>query len=104
MTVLEALKAARELISVPERWTQGVYARGPDGRPVHPDDPEATCFCALGAVLRVGGKCRWDKFVNPLYIETECTQHTVAGVNDDLGHPAVMALFDRVIAKLETQQ
>src|SRR6185369_2434153 len=48
----------RELLSGPEKWVQGVYAKGyvDDNlgdtilRAVEPDDPKAHCWCLVGAI------------------------------------------------------
>lgn len=50
--VLDVLKAGRELIADPERWTQGTYARDADGNRVYYDSPAAVCWCSQGAVLK----------------------------------------------------
>ncbi len=57
MTALEALIAARELISAPERWTQNAYARDRTGRPVLATGNRAVCWCGDGALYRVTYPC-----------------------------------------------
>lgn len=43
----------KELLSSPEKWTQGTYARDAlGGRPVPPLDEDAVCFCLIGAVRK----------------------------------------------------
>lgn len=54
-TPLEVLVKARNLISTPERWTQGAFARRADGTNTDVDDPKATAWCSLGAVSKAGG-------------------------------------------------
>lgn len=51
---------AWQLIEKPENWTQGDTARRRNGEPTRPEDPEATCWCAFGALV----KCyiRTDEF------------------------------------------
>lgn len=52
-TVLDVLKAARELLSDESKWTQGDLVRAADGR--YLDDvhsPEAACFCLVGGIDR----------------------------------------------------
>jgi hypothetical protein len=41
----------KELLSTPDRWTQGWFAKIGDF-PTNVDNPEATCFCLLGALSR----------------------------------------------------
>src|SRR5438046_8588511 len=43
---------ARELITRPGSWVQGGLAFTRDGRGVEPTDPEASQFCAVGALIR----------------------------------------------------
>ena len=45
----------QELLSTPNRWTQGTLARASDGRKVSPEHPEAVAWCLVGAVLRCYG-------------------------------------------------
>jgi hypothetical protein len=49
-TYREVLAAARERISSPDRWTQGLYAVDAQGERVKPRDPSACCWCLLGAL------------------------------------------------------
>lgn len=46
------LVRARELIADPEHWTQDNYATDNAGFPVLPFEPDAYCYCILGAVDR----------------------------------------------------
>jgi hypothetical protein len=46
------LRAAARLIGKPGKFAQGTLARRADGTPCSPLDPEASCFCGLGAVVR----------------------------------------------------
>lgn len=50
----ETLTKAADLLTPEGKWTQGAYARGKSGRSVHEHSPSAVCFCALGALWRVG--------------------------------------------------
>ena len=43
------LAKMRELLSSKERWTQGAFARDTSGGSVDLDDPDAVCFCLVGA-------------------------------------------------------
>src|SRR5690242_7058396 len=47
------LRAARELVQ--RGWTQGWYARDKTGRAVGWDHPEASCWCASGAIYKAVG-------------------------------------------------
>lgn len=101
--MLETLKAARALIADPKHWTRGTFARDANGEPCASGAVEAVCFCALGALKRVAPS--WtlvDAIQQHIYnLDREALMLGVAGINDNLGHAAVLALFDRVIAHLE---
>ena len=47
-TQLLALKTARDLLN--RGWCQFDFARDSQGNPVGPNHPDATCFCAVGAL------------------------------------------------------
>lgn len=46
------LRNARQVIATENQWTQGRYARTRAGSPVTHQDPDAVCFCAVGALRR----------------------------------------------------
>lgn len=104
MTTLEILKAARELISVPERWTRDYYAKTEDGLNVASNDPRAVKWCALGAIERGGKHDRGASSDTEDFIEKLIgnPSRSLASFNDSHTHPDVLALFDRAIAKLES--
>ena len=55
--VARVLRAARERIATPERWTQGEYARTDKGDALPADDilsRRASCWCAVGALRAAG--------------------------------------------------
>jgi hypothetical protein len=43
---------AYELLSSPEKWTKGAYARDEEGVSISCKSPEAVQFCSLGAIER----------------------------------------------------
>lgn len=105
MNTLEVLKAARERIAVPERWTQGRAAVDAAGESCYAASPMARAWCLLGAIYWVApddSECR-----------VECVRHLSAGniedgalvaFNDSHKHSEVLALFDKAIARLESEQ
>ena len=102
MTPLETLKAARQLISDPAKWTQGVQARDEHGEQVPHSDRAAYCFCIMGAVNRV--KPLWKKLDALLALSKITRRDFAASVpefNDTHTHAEVLALFDAAIAELE---
>jgi len=101
MTPLETLKAARQLISDPAKWTQGEYARDADGNGVRAWSEDATCFCAYGAIQRFTEA--EDSGVD-FFLKKACAdkfQLDVVTLNDTHTHAEVLALFDAAIAELE---
>lgn len=53
--ILEQLRETRELLSVPERWTQDQNAKTAAGEYCFTSSPDATCFCLFGGLLKVAG-------------------------------------------------
>ena len=89
MTTLEILKAARELLAVPERWTKGALARSQNGDDVNPKSSEAAhSFCIVGAIGR--SNIDYDSF--DLAYWNDAPERT---------HAEVLARFDEAIVKLE---
>lgn len=103
MTTLEILKAARELLAGPGRWTRGKYARKTDGGPAIMDGgygfaSDACQWCAAGAIQKVTGlTIEPDAVLDALAVENlVCFNDDVAESVDD-----VLRLFDQAIARLE---
>ena len=96
-TTKEILTEARSLITDPDKWTKGVFARTADHhRAAVPFEADATCWCAWGALENAYGG-----FVNndhPAYVSLrEAMGGGVANFNDDHTHPEVIGAFDRAI-------
>lgn len=118
----EVLRAARELISVPERWTQGSMGRTADGAIYSPLDNtdferfiklEAVCFCAMGAVFHCASdELHGESSVKQLAAaihddaDEELFRDVVADFNDSIRttHDKVLAAFDRAIALAEQSE
>ncbi len=105
MTPLETLRAARQLISDPAKWTQGEMARDADGNGISANNDLATCYCSFGAI----------QFVNKESTQIAASRHldhlclskfgiSVDVFNDTHTHAEVLALFDAAIAELEAVQ
>ena len=121
MTPADVLRAARERISTPERWTKGVYAIDSDGCAVDTSDRRACAWCALGA-LAASLPCRDPDILGmrtPLFDEARALlsagvprnagvrscHWSVSFWNDAPGrtHAEVLATFDRAIALAEAE-
>ena len=100
MTTLEILKAARELLSVPERWTKRVSARATDGKSCPIDSPNATCWCIVGALGKITDYALPDECTDVL---REGLPGSLVSFNDapERTHAEVLARFDEAIARLE---
>lgn len=98
-TARGVLVAAQALIADPESWTKKDHARMTqpdtltDGGPVLPTDPDASCWCVDGAVLRAlsGPQGRIDRddeileqfSFSPLYVEAcDVLREAVEAVRD----------------------
>lgn len=96
---IETLRKMRELLSVPERWTQRRCARNENGFEVPPDSPGAVCFCLIGAAGKVTGN-----FGLPLDVLDKLTFPEPCSVWQDAPgrtHAEVIDLLDRAIAQSE---
>lgn len=93
MNTLETLKAARELISDPKRWTQKTSARDSKGRPTFADEEEAVCWCAIGALSHVNR----EKLITCCGVLESVMPVGIATFNDSHTHEEVLALFDKAI-------
>jgi hypothetical protein len=99
------LRRAREIISDPEKWTQGTYARDGYEAPIDPGDGLACCWCALGAIAKAAiemnaqpgdGSAAVDKL-------QVLAGSPVCSLNDHgprfEAHAAVLSLFDKALAQ-----
>lgn len=95
-SALEILIAARELISVPERWTKGAMARDARGNSVPVGSKVANQFCSKGAVLHSCNRAGGGYFEAIRYLGL-AMHDLVARWQDEHEHPEVLAAFDRAI-------
>lgn len=100
----EILVRARKLISTPEKWTQGTYARDKANNSTPYSSRQAVCFCTSGAIHRAHIELGEDLSDAPfavLSLYSPITKRNgIAYWNDmtDRRHSEVLALFDRAIA------
>jgi hypothetical protein len=92
----EILTAAQELIRNPKHWTQGAYARDAQGGKVGALNPNAVCWCMSAAIIKCGGSEKFGLGLNEQLVEVFKGESGPVHTNDDKGHAAVMALFDRL--------
>ena len=122
------LRAVRALLTPPEAWTTGSYARNFWGHPCGVFDPSARCWCLEGAVARVTGSCWGEGPINvrrkgPYRSGEALINHremrelerllpptpsfgnkhlNPANFNDSSTHAKILRLLDRAIAKVES--
>ncbi len=103
MTAIEILKAARETLSTPDRWTKKMYAKDATGKSVSYCDPRATCFCVNGALMKAES-C----FTSPGYLPASEALRVIVGPsipswNDapETTHADVLDALDRAIGSLQ---
>lgn len=99
------LTLARDIIAAPGAFTKGVFARGPDGYRCDWTNPGATCYCAVGALLKAEVELRLDH--NDTYMRVAQKLNSVGNIgingldvfNDLPGttQEDVVALFDKTI-------
>lgn len=107
MTPAEVLRAARERISTPERWTRDAFARDPEGWAIDPKHERACAWCTLGAICSVlpGTDPDPGDGRGPLFdaaralLARAIGRELVAWWNDNpvRTHAEVLAAFDRAI-------
>jgi hypothetical protein len=106
--VWELLQKAADMIADPEDWTQGSeYDHSPEGRTRH---------CAMGAVIECATTMDNPRLIhdaNNLLNEVSFELFpglivsdqfgSIVRVNDDLGHEAVMQVFEKAIVRAQEQ-
>jgi len=109
-SALTVLREARELISDPKRWTRAELARDATQHGVRANSVGATCWCALGAVLKVTDTKLayqvWDFPATKVLMraaKSEFGPYDIPAVNDLLGHEATIRMFDAAIASAEKE-
>lgn len=104
MKTSEFLIKAKSLIADPENWTQEDYARDSKGDGCFWNEPQATCFCSIGALYKVGGLEK-RTYQLPYNVKQSCDllkqqmEGYVPAFNDSHTHEQVMQAWDRAIAQ-----
>ena len=100
-TTVETLRDAKALIDTPAKWTQHADARRSNNIPCSYANPDAICFCIVGAVWRASGE--FSKAFHLVQWQAQEEGRHVVQFNDhpDTSHNDVMAFFDRAIALAE---
>lgn len=110
MKIYEQLKAAKEIIKEPAKWTTEATARDKNGEQVGYTNPDATCFCSFGALLKAAtdakGGNAWISFKDydgavEMLKRGFNTKDSVGAWNDSHTHAEVLEGFDNAIALAE---
>src|SRR5215472_13322131 len=106
LTPKDCLVAARKLIEDKERWCKHAEARLKNGSPCMANNPDATQWCAMGAVLKVAyiqprgwfeKEEFWGEVVDRLRHASEGAHPlTVNDLYAD-AHTCVLLMFDKAI-------
>lgn len=116
MTPHEILVDARALLTDPEHWTQGTFARDRRGYPVSAASENAVCWCTYGALTKAtpGGELRSTEVFRAAHAVIDLTVRemgfgSVVQLNDSYGHcgpgakaqvhGTVLLAFDLAIAR-----
>ncbi len=111
MNIVEHLMRGRAIIADGSAWTQGAMARDMSGDSIY--DLQSICthgmtFCAIGAMVKAEGRVHWKENASRLFLPAEQLLNKIArefygmpmaSVNDQLGHTAVLNIFDEAIER-----
>jgi hypothetical protein len=99
---VQIVERARALIADGEHWCRRNLANDVNGVPIYPTSDRAVKWCGLRAVIAAAYQLAHDlDAAHQLGHEALRPRHgaaTLIYVNDTIGHAAVLALFDEVIA------
>jgi hypothetical protein len=106
---LPVLERAREILSEPTHWTKDEFALTEDLTWVDPINPEAFCFCALGALRRAEsdlgmpprswglGYARPEDYLEAVIPEKFHQEIPTFNDSDETDHEDVLYVFDVAI-------
>ena len=101
--VISLLQKARARITDPKNHTTNVFARNKNNFYTDPTLPDATCWCAVGA-LRAEAPVQpiLAQAVQALSLGMPEGRTNIANFNDESTHTEVLEMFDKAIAALES--
>lgn len=98
----DTLIAARALIDTPDKWLKGHWARDADGGQVFPTNPDAVCYCLVGAIRACDGGTPVRSLVATVIEElfdSRFYQTTVFNDHPTTTHADVMRVLDTAIER-----
>ena len=98
----ELLIKAKAVIADPKHWTQGWYAHNADGFDVGSCEPEAVCWCSVGALDKVAHEegavdARFEAASYLFKVADEFGCSDIPDLNDHSSHETVMKAWDKAI-------
>ena len=102
------IRRARAMVASPSKWTRGAFARDENGMVVQPASPDATSFCAAGAIMRAayelaGCAHDWDRSAyDILRRSTDQAGRPLHLVNDRRGRAATLRLIDTYLLRFSS--
>lgn len=96
------LEATKAILANSGRWTREAMARNRRGDEVKPEDPEARCFCMVGA-LRRAAKTNTDFELGIRALRKACKGQSIFTFNGSHGHRAVLKALNRAITEARAQ-
>lgn len=114
MNTVQILKEARALIADKKNWMQHYYSADDEGLWVNPRLHVATCFCSVGAMHKVMdlplSKSIPENIGMLFAVDDKLRDNfdgsfegVIVDFNDENSHDEVLALFDRAIARAESE-
>lgn len=94
------IREARQLITPPEAWTQGLFCRDKDGTSAKIFSDEAACFCLLGALRRITIGDFKSYYTAKETVEQQGASNASV-FNDTHTHEEVLALLDKAALAAE---
>lgn len=100
MKTSELLIQAKAVIADPAKWAQNTYAKNSQGVRVGADNPDAICFCSVGALQKISPKC-YGAYALEVWqamelLDDGCSEDILA-YNDTHTHAEVMDVWDKAI-------
>jgi hypothetical protein len=104
MTAVESIKAIKELLSDPKRWTKERYARDSFGNSVDVSSPSACCWCLAGACIKIGDGLAYAYIYKA--INSQGTHQSVTYYNDNgfRTHQEILEMLDLAIEKAKKME
>lgn len=106
--LLGQLLAVKAKIATEDKWTQGAYARLPNGEVCHVSNPSAASFCLRGVCLALDDGTGSDilrPFLRKHSQNLFPSHHrSLTNLNDAEGFAAVHAVLDAAIAEARAQE